>query len=502
MKRAILLLIDGLRPDVAERELAAGHLPHLARLTDGGGRTRAITAFPSTTSVSYLPFLTGCLPGRCNVPSIRWMDRTRYTGRWWADRHHMRSYCGYQAGMLDGDIPLEVRTLFELVPESAAFFTMITRGLTQARDPSQGARKFWGGLSHYILWHQPGDDAVSDHLLRWIRRDSAWRFLFAQFPAVDGYTHQSHPEAPSVLGALRKVDATVGRLAALLAEQGQLDNTLIVVVSDHGASEVRHHLDLADWFRRRGVPTVSHPELWRRDPRAAVMVAGNGSANVYAQPNTPRQARWSMARLREPSAFGSRGDLVAELLAEPGVAFVAAGDGHGGVRVASIVGEAVVAGTAERLAYRIETGDPLGIGRSAEMDQRAWLGDTFHGEFPDGPVQLLDQFRAGRGGDLLVVARKGYDFRERWEIPEHKSGHGSMIQDHMHTPLWANRPITGERLRTADVFASLLAWLGEPIPAEIDGHLVWHPGVPRAVAEPGVAVHLSRPGNWARSSAG
>ena len=40
-----------------------------------GGRTRAITVFPSTTSVAYLPFLTGCTPGHCNIPSIRWLDR-------------------------------------------------------------------------------------------------------------------------------------------------------------------------------------------------------------------------------------------------------------------------------------------------------------------------------------------------------------------------------------------------------------------------------------------
>jgi predicted AlkP superfamily pyrophosphatase or phosphodiesterase len=31
VRRAFLLLVDGLRPDVAEAELAAGHLPHLAR---------------------------------------------------------------------------------------------------------------------------------------------------------------------------------------------------------------------------------------------------------------------------------------------------------------------------------------------------------------------------------------------------------------------------------------------------------------------------------------
>src|SRR5690606_17893268 len=96
------------------------------------------------------------------------------------------------------------------VPESAAFFTMITRGLTPERDPTQGARKFWGAVAHYLLWHQPSDGVVAKALLEWIGRDPHWRFLFAQFPAVDGYTHQTTPNAPKVRRALHKVDAAIG----------------------------------------------------------------------------------------------------------------------------------------------------------------------------------------------------------------------------------------------------------------------------------------------------
>ena len=64
MNRCFLLLVDGLRPDVAQRRLELGELPHLASMLRRGGRTTAITGFPSTTSVAYLPFLTGCAPGR------------------------------------------------------------------------------------------------------------------------------------------------------------------------------------------------------------------------------------------------------------------------------------------------------------------------------------------------------------------------------------------------------------------------------------------------------
>lgn len=502
--RAILLLVDGLRPDVAEAELAAGRLPNLARLAEGGTLGRAVTAFPSTTSVSYLPLLTGCLPGRCNVPSIRWLDRQAYTGRWWRDRDAVRSYCGYQAGMLDGDIAPDVRTIFELVPESAAFFTPITRGLDPVRDPSQGARRFWGAISHYLLWHQPGDDASGRHLLDWIERDRGWRFLFAQFPAVDGYTHQADPGHPRVRQALRRFDRTMGGLVVQLARQGLEDSTLIVLVSDHGATTVRRHLDLPEWFRIRGVPTLAHPELWRRHPRAAVMVAGNGSAMVYARPGEPRSHRWPLARLRQPDAFGSEGDLLAALVREPAVAFVAAEDGEGGLAVVSRAGEARIQGSGDRAGYRPLSADPLGIGGPFQGDRRAWLHHSFEGPFPDAVVQLLDQFRSPRTGDLIVVAREGFDFRDRWEIPEHRSGHGSMIRAHMHTPLWANRPGPGHPIRTVDIFATLLHWLGVDRPSAIDAELVWTP--PRERAELPIAKApdklRSRQQVGARSSAG
>ena len=180
MRRAFLILIDGLRPDVLEAEVAAGRLPNLTALTDRGARSRAISVLPTTTSVAYLPFLTGCFPGTCNIPSIRWLDREAYTGRWWKDRAAVRNYCGYQAGMLDDDIAPGVQTIFQLVPESLGIFTMITRGLTPERDPAQGARKVVGSLAHYVDCYGLLDRRAARELLAAV--DQPWRFVFTQFP--------------------------------------------------------------------------------------------------------------------------------------------------------------------------------------------------------------------------------------------------------------------------------------------------------------------------------
>ena len=474
MTRCFLLLVDGLRPDVAEARLSAGDLPHLAAMLAHGGRTQAITGFPSTTSVAYLPFLTGCTPGHCNIPSIRWLDRTAYTGRWWRDRNAVRSYCGYQAPMLDGDIRPDVRTIFELVPESVGIFTPVARGLSRERDPSRRERQVWGSVAHLAMWHQPSDDAVARHLLHTAAGSA--RFVFAQFPAVDGYTHQSGADSPPVHRALARLDDTVGRLRRLLRELGQLEDSLILVVSDHGASAVHTHVDLADWFRAHGISTLSHPTVWKRSPRAAVMVAGNGSAMVYARPGEPRPDRWTMERLRQGESFGCKKDLVSLLVREPSVAFVAAESDRGGIWVESVGGAARVTRHADQMLYQPVSGDPLLLGGARSGTARQWLAATWDSPFPDAPFHLFDQFRSPRAGDLLVIGHEGYDFRARFELPEHRWGHGSLIRAHMQTPVWSSQPVASTPIRTVDLFPAMLGWLGVRAPAGIDGEPVWLPG--------------------------
>jgi Type I phosphodiesterase / nucleotide pyrophosphatase len=477
MKRVILLLVDGLRADVAETALARGNLPHLAAMVGAHGAARGITVFPSTTTVAYLPFLTGCTPGTCNVPSIRWLDRTRYTGRWWAERHLVRSYCGHQADCIDGDIAPGLRTIFELVPESLGIFTPVAKGLTPTRNPSRLERKLWGSLAHLAQWHQPSDDSVARHLLAGV--DAGWRFIFAQFPAVDGYTHQSTPDGAKVLRALERVDETVGLLRHRLAERGESDDALVLLVSDHGASVVHSHLDLAGWFREQGVPTLSHPALWERHPRAAVMIAGNGSGMVYAHPEVPRRERWSLEQLRTPEAFGTTHDVVAAMLRESAVALVAAEAASGTITVAGRakgrVAEADIQRERSGLRYLPRDGDPLGIGGERCLTEEDWLAATWDTAWPDAVVQLYDQFRAERTGDLVVVAQEGYDLRRRFEIPEHKAGHGSLVRAHMQVPIWSSVPGPGGPIRTVDLFPAMLEWLGEEVPDGIDGQAVWSP---------------------------
>jgi hypothetical protein len=481
-RRATLLILDGARPDVFQHLARAGDLPHLSRhVLEPGAMPAATTVFPSTTGVAYLPFLTGCYPGTCNVPGIRWMDVARYGGRWIRDRAHVRSYCGVQGGRLNEDLPREITTLFDLEPDTLALCTPFTRGLWPGGEGMALARAILGAQAHYTGRYELLDAAVAHALAQAARL--ARRLVFAVFPGVDGITHWLDPWHPRVLDAYRQFDRAFGRY---VRAGGLSGHHLVVVVSDHGASAIRRHSDVSLALEGRGLPVLRHPLLWRRRPKVAVMVSGNAAAHVYLLPGQPRQRRYSLAEIEAGAVPGVPADLVDFLAQLEGIALVAATDGQD-VVVRGRQGRARLRpGAHGSIHYLPEDGDVLNLAPRAQVGSPSeWLRASVGGAYPDAAVQLLQLFRSPRAGDLIVAAAPGADLRGDWEIPEHRSGHGSLVAEHMRCIVAANCPLP-EAIRTVDVFPLIATHLGYAINPGIDGRL------PVRTAAPAAAGAISR----------
>jgi hypothetical protein len=453
----------------------AGDLPHISRhVLEPGGMVPGTTAFPSTTGVAYLPLLTGCYPGTCNVPGIRWLDRERYAGRWWRDRVHVRSYCGYQGGLLNQDVRHRILSLFGIETDSVALCTPFKRDLTADRVRVQRPRAFYGSLAHYLEAGYGALDRAAGRALARAAR-GRHRLVFAVFPGLDGVTHFHDPWHPRALDMYRQLDRIVGRYAAC---DGLSGDHLFVLVSDHGMSRVEKHVDISLELEARGLSVLRHPIVWRRNPKLAVMVSGNASVQIYLNPGLIRANRWPLSAIEAGEVPGIPADLVSHLAALDGVALVAGTDG-GDVVVVSAAGRARLAPLADGyVRYEPDTADVLGLGaETVTRSDREWLAASCDREFPDGPAQLLQVFRSPRAGDLAVVAASGADLRRQWEIPEHRSGHGSLTADHMRCLIAVNRPVAGP-VRTVDLFPLVLEHLGHAVPADIDGTSVFCPGRP------------------------
>ena len=458
-RRVVCILVDGARHDVLRDLLGQGDLPNLARwVIEPGGMAVGTTVFPSTTGVAYIPILFGRYPGLANVPGIRWLDRAGISGGAAARWRAARSYCGPQAPWINRDIDCGP-SLFDLVPQSLAICTPITRGLARGAHLMPVRRAILGAAAHYLGSYGALDRAVANSWLAVAAHP--WRFLFVVFPGPDGLTHLHHPTHPSVLDAYRQIDRALGEFVRRVRRSGDLP--AFFVVADHGASAVHEHKDIALELEAWGIPTLRHPlHVWRRHPRASVMVSGNGCAHVYFPASSGGRTPRTEAQM--PA------ELLARLLLLPGVGVGAYRDDRGGVMVARGHSRARLREDAAGVTYEPLLGDPLGLGAlPLSLPDRELLESSRATQFPDAPRQLLQLLSSARSGDLVLAADPGVDFRGPWEIPEHRSGHGSLFAEHMLVPIAASVPLPDAALRTVDLMPTMLEILGAPVPDGLDG---------------------------------
>jgi arylsulfatase A-like enzyme len=301
------------------------------------------------------------------------------------------------------------------------------------------------------------------------------------FPAIDELGHRFGPLCDESYEAYRRFDVCIGRLVDDLARRGRADDTLIALTSDHGQTATHTHLDIDDLVRAVYPRTVAYPRLWRYgwSAEAAAMVSGNGMANVYVQ-----GARGWSERPDFDEAGARAAALRDRLLAHPGIEHViyrrahAAGTGDGD----DVGDDFVVAGPGGKLVVHVEPAeedpdrladpwldvsvegaDPVGyaaVPRRMRKSEAAAL--TAATRFPDLPGQLVDFFRAGRAGDLIVCARIGFDLRSRFEYQPHRGSHGCLDREHILVPAAFNASLGDASVRAVDLFPTILAAMGAP----------------------------------------
>ena len=459
----IVLVADGARADAFDGA-SLDALPALRRLRDEGALHRVASVFPSVTGPAYTPFLIGRFPGPIGIPGLRWYDRAREACGW---PDYARSYVGHQMRHFDDDLDAHAPTIFELVPNSLAALSVVTRGLAAshrigALTPSLALRAtltHFRGLAERWL---DVDRETADVVVRRMREERP-DFLFVAFTGVDKASHaRGHGDA-LVHDALGIVDDAAGRLRADAEQGGWWDATHLWIVSDHGHSLVHTHEDLAGVVGATGLRTVAHPWSAGIAPDAAVMVSGNAMAHVYLELDACERPWW-------PALSARHGDLADALLAREAVdlMLLPLGDARCGVRSARR-GAAIVERDGATYRYQRESGDPLGVGADVAGSADETFDALRDGDYPDAIVQIATLAASSRAGDIILSATPGWDFRARYEPIPHRSAHGALHRDHMLVPLLTNRPTARTPRRTTDVFASALDALGVGLPGRVDG---------------------------------
>ena len=115
--------------------------------------------------------------------------------------------------------------------------------------------------------------------------------------------------------------------------------------------------------------------------------------------------------------------------------------------VESMNGKAIIRDAESDIYYQPLINDPFkyNISEGFYSDDKL-LELTINTDYPDAIVQIVQIFKSNRSGDIIVSANNGYDFREKYEFPEHRSSHGSLRREHMQIPIILNKKIINDRL--------------------------------------------------------
>ncbi len=219
-ERIVLIVIDTLRRDHVSAYGSAVATPHIDAIAEGGQRlTNAFSSFHQTT-MSMASLFTGHTP---SLDTGRPRERHDLTGHSW---------CGMlRFGTPDGRsdcIPASVPTLATRLGE-AGYWTLgvVTNQLLYR--PGGYER----GFQRWIELAKPAPTAADANLV--LRRALAGRpgdrlFLYLHYMDVHDYGRRSAPYASGVEIA----DQGVGHVMEILEREGLLEDSLVILTSDHG----------------------------------------------------------------------------------------------------------------------------------------------------------------------------------------------------------------------------------------------------------------------------
>lgn len=464
----IVFLADGARPDILNREMASGRLANISRyLAERGTGKTILTAFPSTTGPAYLPFLTGCFPGTCNVPGIRWFDKDHYAKKGWSFGS-FRSYVGLETFLMNRDMRPNVATAFGIFGKPVSIFNMVSKSARHGQNKTRFSRIWYIYYAHLTDRWNFVESSAAKKLLKALEDDCD--FAFVVFPAIDEYSHRSSPFHPRTIRAYHELDSIVGSVALKLKEKGRLEKTLLILTSDHGLSETSRHFDVGPYLEKeKGMKTLFYTQIFKRRFEAVSMVSGNGMAHLYFKRENGWKGRTCFEELQAKSL------LLDELRFRPEIDLVSAVGEDGSVHILTEKGHGAFRLHEGMIDYKWSHADPLGLfcgENSVTMSADESLARTFDCPYPDVFVQLSQIFDSPRTGDVVISAKAGHDLRERYEHPEHKASHGSLNAEHMRIPFLMNYPVENPFIRSVDVFPTMLKLTGKTIPSNIDGKVL------------------------------
>lgn len=307
-RTVILISIDGFRADYTDIHEA----PNLRRLIAGGVHANEgmKPVYPSKTFPNHYSIVTGLYPARHGIVSNSMYDPELDDTFSISDREAVENPVWWEGE--------PIWTAVEKQGVRAATYFWVG-----SEAPFDGIRpSYWYTYDGSV----PGEERV-DQVLEWLDLPDGERprFVSLYFDEVDGAGHWNGPESPETGAAVANVDRFIGRLLDGLEDRDIFDRVNVIVVSDHGMSQLSpdrvvaldDYVSMDDLRWQDSTPLIG---LWPEEGKTqAVFDALNGAhpnMQVWLRDDVPERFHyagnkrippivghlddgWSLARTRE-----------------------------------------------------------------------------------------------------------------------------------------------------------------------------------------------------------
>ncbi len=259
----VIFYVDGLRPDVVREMVALGHLPHIRRhfIENGTWLANAFTAFPSDTITSNGSMWTGCFSDRHGLKGQVAFNRRRLTSDSFLDpfgpQHSARHLApqgiddlvmktqaaaiGAAGGNEAREEWLAARTssvppLYEILRRhDRNWASGVLPVMTEVPPPlwSRSLTRHMPYFQTHRAWEFM-DDANADYAIKnLLARREAVTVIW--LPETDTCSHKcSRGQFGVTRRTIAAADELLGTVVHELEAQGRLDQTYLILVSDHG----------------------------------------------------------------------------------------------------------------------------------------------------------------------------------------------------------------------------------------------------------------------------
>jgi arylsulfatase A-like enzyme len=446
INRFIYCIIDDLRSSHFFEWIEEGILPNFKKLMENGIYSKnCITDFPSVTFPTQPSLITGTYTGNfrndlCHgVPNYNWMDRS-------FNPPLLRNYGSNKLEIykMNEDLGKTCQTVLEMVGEENT--VSITQFINRGAEYIYPETKIKLIILYLLLKHYPNlknivkraNSLVVQKLLRVFSRPS--KFFKTNEPPIasllwfmssDVLMHFYGSESYLYKLNLMHIDKVIGSLMDDLEKMGYLDETAIVITSDHGNYKAKKGRNLFSLLNKKGLNNY-HP---RKNPNGNMNLAEFGGVGFfYFKGNSGFNSKnqsldWGFPTIKGLKSFGPKNvNLLEYLLKIQGTSLLYYRDNNNSAKQGTIylkrkskISGKIIDGRIDykgsgkdlKTKYIIEGDDNDIFGyRNHESTGKLinkkfhthqdWIDATYDLDFPLYPDLLVRHFKNPRSADVII----------------------------------------------------------------------------------------------------